>query len=186
MRHVVGIVIAGLAFAAGTCAVRAIDYAITTVLPVGEEIRAREESQDDYVLDWVVTKPVWLRVNGVSLGTSEREMLRLLGKPQKVDRDVEADDQRLDRQYTYPGLVIGIVETDGRRFVSSIEVTSGDWDISGIKIGSTVDDVQKRFGWSKDAIRGSLSYRDEASDQDFDIDYENGRVTHVFAAYDFC
>src|ERR1043166_5999839 len=78
-RLIGGIVIAAMAFAVGTGVVTGVDFAIAKIWLVGDEIRVRDNVQPDYLVSSLLTDKVSLRVNGVGLGTSEKEMLRLLG-----------------------------------------------------------------------------------------------------------
>ena len=88
--------------------------------------------------------PKGLTVNGVALGAKYAEVVKKLNKP---TRDVTA--KKMDeciganiRTLFYPGLKLELA--DGEVF--AFEVTSGNWNISGAKIGDTPTQVQKLFG----------------------------------------
>lgn len=90
-----------------------------------------------------------LKVNGVGLGTKQQDIIKKLGRPTRI-----ATTKQIDqcvggnmRTITYPGLKLELDNAGtGEYTLHTIEVASGDWDLSGVKLGDTMASVQKRFG----------------------------------------
>ena len=90
-----------------------------------------------------------LTVNGVALGIKQQDIIKKLGKPirtvtnKQIDQCVGGNMRTL----TYPGLKLELDNAGtGEYTLHSIEATSGDWDLSGVRLGGTMASVQKRFG----------------------------------------
>lgn len=82
-----------------------------------------------------------IRVNGIGSGSSYRQVLKKIGKPnQIVDNGIdECGEGGKLRSLIYPGLTIGILsDAKGRNFVViSVRITSTKWAIQkGIRIGA--------------------------------------------------
>jgi hypothetical protein len=91
-----------------------------------------------------------LEVNGVGLGASYREVIRRLGKPLR-DYTVEADEcvGGKSRYLVYKGLTVETHPRSGSPkdfYVGQIEVTSSRWNVSGERIGASLDSITKKFG----------------------------------------
>ena len=95
-----------------------------------------------------------IKVNGVGLGVSYREVIRRLGKPSR-DYTVEADEcvGGKSRYLVYKGLT---VEMHPRRsgnpndfYVGELEVTSARWNVSVVRMGASLAAIRKKFGPSE-------------------------------------
>jgi hypothetical protein len=94
-----------------------------------------------------------LKVNGVGLGASYREVVRRLGKPSR-DYTVEADEcvGGKSRYLVYKGLTVEMHprSSDPKVFyVGQIEITSSRWNVSGVRIGASPASIRKKFGPSE-------------------------------------
>lgn len=91
-----------------------------------------------------------LTINGVRLGTSESEVLELLGKPNKIEKGGLDDCSSGHlREFQYHGLMIRLLSDGiGRNYtVTHIRVTSEKWEIApGIRIGDPIFKVRETFG----------------------------------------
>lgn len=87
------------------------------------------------------------KVNGLALGASYKQVIAKFGKPttDKINKIDECIGDRT-RKLTYPGLTFELDEQSGTFHVYSFEVTSPKYDVSGIRVGATTAEVQKRFG----------------------------------------
>lgn len=93
-----------------------------------------------------------IKVNGVGLGSSYREVIRKLGKPSR-DYTVEADEcvGGKSRYLIYQGLTVELhprASNPKAFYVGQIEVTSARWNVSGVRIGAKPAAVRKKFGSS--------------------------------------
>jgi hypothetical protein len=91
-----------------------------------------------------------IKVNGVGLGASYREVVRKLGKPSR-DYTVEADEcvGGKSRYLVYKGLTVEMHprSSDPKEFyVGQIEVTSSKWDVSGVRIGVSLKSIRRKLG----------------------------------------
>jgi hypothetical protein len=94
-----------------------------------------------------------IKVNGVGLGASYREVIRKLGKPSR-DYTVEADEcvGGQSRYLVYKGLTVEMHarSSDPKDFyVGQLEVTSSRWNVSGVRIGASPASIRKKFGPSE-------------------------------------
>ena len=94
-----------------------------------------------------------IKVNGVGLGASYREVIRRFGKPSR-DYTVEADEcvGGQSRYLVYNGLTIEMHPSgeNAKAFqVGQIEVTSARWNISGVRVGASPAAIRKKFGPSE-------------------------------------
>jgi hypothetical protein len=143
-------------------------------------------------------KSLLLSVNGVTLGTSHKSVLKKLGKPTRdtIGEINECNESR-SREITYPGLRLLLYEDAPRSGVFSvgeIEVTSWRWNISGIRIGAIDQTVVKRFGkaYSHGPGEGSnvITWFYAISEADgpgmTNLDFRKGRLIRVYTAYALC
>ncbi|MDM7921480.1 MAG: hypothetical protein QUS14_04195 [Pyrinomonadaceae bacterium] len=100
-----------------------------------------------------VLTEVDLRINGVGEDSGHREVIDKIGKPLRVrTENIRADQACSDqnerhRTLVYDGLEIVLLRIGkGEEGVTSMKVTSGDWDASGVGIGDSMDAVVARFG----------------------------------------
>ena len=95
-------------------------------------------------------KSTAIKVNGVGLGASYRDVVRRLGKPAR-DYTVEADEcvGGKSRYLVYKGLIVEMHprSSDPKQFyVGQIEVRSARWNASGLRVGVKASAVRKKFG----------------------------------------
>lgn len=100
-----------------------------------------------------VLAEVDLRINGVGEDSGYREVINKIGKPLRVRTENILADQACSgaserhRTLVYNGLEIVLLRIgQGEEGVTSMKVTSRDWDASGVRIGDTMDAVVARFG----------------------------------------
>src|SRR3982750_4201287 len=76
-----------------------------------------------------------LQVNGVRLGATYQAVIRKFGKPvhESTTRTVNECTGTHIRTVSYPGLKIELDDGAGGFKVFSFEITSGNYDVSGIK-----------------------------------------------------
>lgn len=174
-----------LAFAVGVSAVRFAAACIEAIYPL-EEISvasASEYSLDEYALENVLTEYVDINVRGVRVGTTEKEMLALLGKPKKAENYKGDSNSPSSGTFNYAGLIVETIEfEDGKRKVISLSVESDAWNVNGVTVGSDVLEVEKIFGRPRSGTDDSLMYLD-ASDLDVDFAIENGKVVGIHVLY---
>jgi hypothetical protein len=94
-----------------------------------------------------------IKVNGIGLGDSYRQVIRRLGKPLR-DYTVEADEcvGGRSRFLVYKGLTVEMHprHSDPKQFyVGQLEVTSARWNVSGVRIGTGTASIRKKFGPSE-------------------------------------
>ena len=94
-----------------------------------------------------------IKVNGVGLGASYREVVRRLGKPSR-DYTVEADEcvGGKSRYLVYHGLTVEMHPRSSNPmafYVGRIEVSSARWNVSGVRIGASPASIRKKFGSSE-------------------------------------
>ena len=89
-----------------------------------------------------------IKVNGIGLGSKQQDVVKKLGKPAGIVTSKKMDEciGSYIRTITYPGLKLELDDAGGSYTVFSMEITSGNWDLSGAKLGDTTAAVQKRFG----------------------------------------
>ena len=95
-----------------------------------------------------------LRVNGIGSGTPHSAVIRNLGKPlqRKVTRTTASLScsrvAETDVALLYSGLQVSLLgDGRGRNLaVYSVEVSSPKWVVSGVRIGTSMEDVENKFG----------------------------------------
>ncbi|HEY2846520.1 MAG TPA: hypothetical protein VGI80_01815, partial [Pyrinomonadaceae bacterium] len=143
MRQLLQVLIACVTFVIGTGSVWGVERVVARCFPFAEGVAVREIAATDEIRDSVLADNSDLRVNGVRIGATEKDMLRRLGKPQRIENfDHEAGDPYF-REYTYPGLSVGVVGWQGEWTVDSLSIESGPWDINGFSLGASVADVKQ-------------------------------------------
>ena len=94
-----------------------------------------------------------IKVNGISLGASYREVIRKLGKPSR-DYTVEADEcvGGKSRYLVYQGLSVEMHprgSSPKEFYVGRIEVTSSRWNVSGVRTGASLQSIRRKLGASE-------------------------------------
>lgn len=93
--------------------------------------------------------PRAIKINGVTLGTSYRTVLRRFGKPTKIEIEDEDDGSGAKRRIvTYRGLSLEFLQDYEKKqyYVAVIELTSRKWRDRRIGVGASSSAVRKRFG----------------------------------------
>ncbi|MBN2223070.1 MAG: hypothetical protein JW765_00190, partial [Deltaproteobacteria bacterium] len=99
--------------------------------------------------DWSNRVARYVRDNLVSLGATQSEIVRRLGKPISSENiiGVEAGETVTNRRITYDGIsfeVYGPGPQDGYPY--RLTCTSGAYDFGGLKVGSSMTDVKRLLG----------------------------------------
>lgn len=91
-----------------------------------------------------------LEVKSVDIGTSYRDVLRRLGKPLSSKKRGTNPCGGTKLTLSYPGLTVNLdPDADEQNFiVVFVEVTSPNWEVSGISVGASLEDVRAKFGKS--------------------------------------
>lgn len=155
---------------------------------------ALEIPHDPYTLDidtanYILAERIDFQVNGVRLQSTERDVLKRLGKPTKVTPWESHTDLKV---FHYEGLEIRLYETNGVRRVDSIEITSPLRSIQGVTIGTSVQDAKSQLGPPIDEsppIEGYPRYFDYLGLGDeyyVQIWHEDGLVTGIIVGYYDC
>lgn len=93
--------------------------------------------------------PKAVKINGVTLGSSYRTVIRRFGKPQKVEiEDADDGSGAKSRIVTYRGISFEFLQDYEKKqyYVAVIELTSRKWLDRGIGVGASSAAVRKRFG----------------------------------------
>lgn len=188
MRHLLGIFAALLAFGISVGGVKTTESAIAATFPLDDITVSSEQaySLDDYALKNALEEHISFNVRGVHVGTTEKEMLRVFGRPQNAEHYAGDVDQTAVSTYYYSGLTVDVIEyEDGTRKVISFSIESDKWNVNGITVGSSVDDVERVLGRPRFRTDEDMFYTD-ISDLDVDIVFENGRIVRIYLLYDNC
>jgi hypothetical protein len=137
-----------------------------------------------------------LKVNGVGLGATYKEVIRKLGKPVKVTTATEGPCvEGKQRTVHYPGLTLELFEEDANKFiVGEFEVTSAKWSVSGAKVGMNGQAISRRFGKAEigeaDSYTGGpiwyYEIDDEAGLGNSSFFFREGRVVRIYSAFMMC
>lgn len=135
-----------------------------------------------------------LKVNGVGLGAKYRDVIKKLGKPTRTVTSKKIDEciGSYIRTMTYPGLELELDDAGGGYTVYSMEITSGNWDLSGVKLGDTTAAVQKRFGTRKRTVEkhesGPFWFYDMTDDNPGGTSFyfRGGKLVKVSSTYTMC
>lgn len=143
-------------------------------------------------------KSLLLSVNGVALGTSHKTVLKKLAKPTSdVIGEINECNESRSREMSYPGLKLTLYEGtpgSGVFSVGEFEVTSGRWNVSGVKIGASTSAMAKRFGkaLSDETERGTAERTwfyeipERVGPGMINFDFRKGRLVRVYAGYTLC
>lgn len=188
MSHVLGIFAALLAFLASLGAVAVTESLIEALYPFSTDLPLAEQhnySLDEYARENVLTEYIDFNVRGVHVGTPEKEMLKIFGKPKKVDYVPADPDEITLSTYEFEGLTIGVQDFEGERRALNFSIESDQWNVQGITVGSSVEDIERVFGRPRSVTNEDLYYLD-SSNLDVDFAIENGRVVGIYLLYDGC
>jgi hypothetical protein len=98
-----------------------------------------------------------LQIKGVDIGTSYEEVFRRLGKPLSSRKRGTNPCGGTKLTLRYSGLTVNLdPDADEQNFiVVFVEVTSPEWEVSGIRIGASLEDVRAKFGKSSELRKES-------------------------------
>ena len=98
-----------------------------------------------------------LEVKGVDIGTSYEDVLRQLGKPLSSKKRGTNPCGGTKLTLRYSGLTVNLdPDADEQNFiVVFVEATSLKWEVSGIKVGASLEDVRAKFGKSSELRKES-------------------------------
>ena len=136
-----------------------------------------------------------LQVNGVALGATYAATVKKLGKPTRdvTNRQIDQCIGSRVRTLYYPGLKLELVEGEKKIFtVFSFDVTSGNWNVSGVKLGDASSVIEKQFGKigrtierEKAGPRWSYDMTDE-SPGGSNFYFKNGKLIEISSTYEMC
>ena len=136
-----------------------------------------------------------LQVNGVALGATYAATVKKLGKPTRdvTNRQIDQCIGSRIRTLYYPGLKLELVEGEKKIFtVFSFDVTSGNWNVSGVKLGDASSVIEKQFGKTgrtvereKAGPRWSYDMTDE-SPGGSNFYFKNGKLIEISSTYEMC
>lgn len=130
-----------------------------------------------------------LDINGVEIETTEAEVIQKLGKPSSRKRGVSNNECRGGSPMIlrYPGLIIDLDITDESGVVAAATVTSPKWFFSGINIGASISEVQKKFGISESERKKGLDYLYYAVSDGFaEFIFRKGKLVKIYWEFNFC
>jgi len=99
-----------------------------------------------------------LQIKGVNIENSYYEdVLRQFGKPLSSKKRGTNPCGGTKLTLRYPGLTVSLDpdENEQNFFVVFAEVTSPEWEVSGIRIGASLEDVRAKFGKSSELRKES-------------------------------
>ena len=99
-----------------------------------------------------------LQIKGVNIENSYYEdVLRQFGKPLSSKKRGTNPCGGTKLTLRYPGLTISLDpdENEQKFFVVFAEITSPEWEVSGIRIEASLEDVRAKFGKSSELIKES-------------------------------
>jgi len=136
-----------------------------------------------------------LQVNGVALGATYAATVKKLGKPTRdvTNRQIDQCIGSRIRTLYYHGLKLELVEGEKKTFtVFSFDVTSGNWNVSGVKLGDASSVIEKQFGKigrtierEKAGPRWSYDMTDE-SPGGSNFYFKNGKLIEISSTYEMC
>lgn len=186
MRIVFRVLIVLLTFLLGLGAVLAAEAVIEklTVVEVEPILLDRTSYFDRAAAILALATPIDFHVKGIRLGSTEREVIKAIGRPLGVERLQEHPDLFV---YRYDGLELRLYEYEGSRTVDSIEILGPSISIEGLTVGSTLEEVRTRLGPEQHGESGGLYYFNEVSDNArVTIIHDGARVISISAAFAGC
>ncbi len=143
--------------------------------------------------------PAKLRIKGVGLDSTYAQVLSVLGRPRKETKPISEECiGGHEKTVEYPGLSFYLMDGDsrgGKTFeVKGFEMSSGTWNVSGIKIGDTEETVRQRLGRKftveKDVGPGTIAWGYDMGDKfgpgTTYVHFKNRRVVSIISNYMVC
>ena len=128
-----------------------------------------------------------LKINGVELDSSFSTVVRQIGKPLQVKKGgFDNCANGFSETLQYSGLIIELLSDEkGRNFtVSSIDVKSSKWSVSGISVGANKKDVKTRFGHPDESSEDILYYGN--NDGWINFIFQNDKLVEISWKYNLC
>ncbi|HUR99694.1 MAG TPA: hypothetical protein VMZ26_16630 [Pyrinomonadaceae bacterium] len=139
-----------------------------------------------------------LKVNGIGSGSSYSAVLAKFGKPTRQTTEETgaalscmASDE-VSRALYYPGLKIELLKTtEMRKFaVVAMTVSSARWSASGVRAGSTLTQVMKRFGKpisiDREAGKTTYFYVTPGNLGSVNFEFSKGRLVSIVMSETLC
>jgi len=143
--------------------------------------------------------PAKLKVNGVGLDSTYGQVVKALGKPTKDGKPKEEGCiGGHEKEIEYKGLTFYFMDGDSKNRktyeVKVFTVTSGNWVVSGVKLGDTATTVRAKYGRKyevqKDDQTGqtmwSYDMGDKGSPGTTTVYFKGGRVVSINTGYQVC
>lgn len=130
-----------------------------------------------------------LNINGVKIETTEAQVIQKLGKPSSRKKGANNSECRGGNAVIlrYPGLLIELETSDGTAVIAVATVTLPKWSFSGIKIGASVSEVQKKLGSSELERKKDLGYLYYGvGDGGAKLVFQKGRLVKIHWEFNFC
>ena len=130
-----------------------------------------------------------LQINGVEIETTEAEVIQKLGKPSSRKKVTGDECQGSLLRLLYPGLILTLEDgnSDEKVVVATAAVTSPKWFFSGIYIGASISEVQKKFGISKSERKKGLDYLYYTiGDGGAEFIFQKGKLVKIYWEFNFC
>ena len=126
-----------------------------------------------------------LDVNGVKIEATEAEVIQKLGKPSSRKKAAGSEcHQGSLLILRYSGLII---ELESLGVVAAATVTSPKWSFSGIRIGASISEVQKKFGISESERKKGLDYLYYTiGDGGAELIFQKGKLVKIHWEFNFC
>ena len=143
--------------------------------------------------------PAKLKVKGVGLDSTYGQVIKALGKPVKDGKPKEEGCiGGHEKDVEYNGLSFYFMDGDsknGKTYeVKAFTVTSGNWIVSGVKVGDTATTVRAKFGRKyevqKDDVTGQIMWNydmgDTAGPGTTTVHFKGGKVVSINTGYMVC
>ncbi len=130
-----------------------------------------------------------LDVNGVEVETTKAEVIQKLGKPASSKKVEGNECQGSLRKLLYPGLILELEDgnLNEKIVVATATITSPKWSFSGIRIGASVSEVQKKFGISESERKEGLDYLSYTIGDGYaDFVFQKGKLVKINWEFNFC
>jgi hypothetical protein len=139
----------------------------------------------------VALTEVDLTINGVRVGTAEREVVARLGKAMAITNDSDMDDCAggYHRLFTYEGLIVDLLGNEKRRgnAVTRMDLTSSQWETArGVNIGDPISKVREIFGEPISDEEECLFYAMKDNDGWVNFYYKDGTVVRAVVSVTLC
>ena len=135
-----------------------------------------------------------LRVNGIRLGAAYQAVVRKFGKPvrESTTKTVNECTGTHIRTMNYAGLKIELDDAAGGFKVFSFEITTNNYDVSGIMVGASPAAVLKRFGTRQRTVEKQKSgpvwsyTMTEDNPGGSTFYFQNGKLFKIQTTYEMC